>query len=245
VIDHGLALPGTPDKESRADVVTVIDQAGIVRQAIISEPQSTRPTLRKWFSWVIYVGVAGYKFRCQATLLVLPLNDETARACRAGFTAGPNIRVNLVVVDRQSTPHPDAEGGEDCVVQITMLNFLNGKFDLSDPDTRRYVLDQLAKADIRLRGPYTHAVWYLSEPDVRKDLEADMTLTDLYVPFLDDPIITTAAEMLLDVIEARRLAITPEYQALLEECRDPKQIKTWAKRATTAKTIDEIFTPEP
>ena len=111
-IDHGLELPIPMHKEARADVVTIISDAGAVSQVIITEPQTGRLDKQKWFSWVIYVGVAGFTFQCEVTLLVLPLTDDAARACRLGFATGPNFQVRLIVVDRLSTPHPDAVGGE-------------------------------------------------------------------------------------------------------------------------------------
>ena len=46
-IDHGLELSGRIHKEARADVVTVINDAGAVSQVIISEPQTDRPDKKK------------------------------------------------------------------------------------------------------------------------------------------------------------------------------------------------------
>jgi hypothetical protein len=255
LIDHGLDMPGPPHRERRADVVTVINEAGKVCQVIISEPQSTEPDLEKWFSWIVYIGVAGRTFSSLVTLLVVPLNDETARVCRLGFYAGPNLRLNLVVADRESIPHPDKADGENCALQVTMLNALTGGFDLAERDTRRYVLAKLAQAEPRLRTTYTRVLWFLAEPEVRKDMEEDMTLAELRVPFLDDPIDEGIAKgrtegrtegevtMLLHIIKTRRISLSEADRDLVTSCADRTQLEYWAERALEARTADDIFRP--
>jgi len=248
LIDHGLDMPGPSHRERRADVVTVINNSGKVCQVIISEPQSTEPDLDKWFSWVVYIGVAGRTFRSLVTLLVVPLNDATAGACKLGFYAGPNLRLNLVVADRESTPHPDAAGGHACSLQVMMLNALTGKFDLAKPDTRRYVLAKLAGAEPQLRTSYTRVLWFLAEPEVRRDMEADMTLTDLRVPFLDDPLDEARTEgeaaMLLHIIKARGITLSEADRALVKSSvGDRAQLECWAELALEAETADDIFRP--
>ncbi|MGD0560126.1 MAG: hypothetical protein ABSA93_34810 [Streptosporangiaceae bacterium] len=154
--------------------------------------------------------------------LPIPMHKEA----RADVVTIPNFQVRLIVVDRLSTPHPDALGGEACVVQVTMLSVLNGSFDLADPDVRKY-------------------------------LEDDMNLADLRVPFLDDPVDEALAKgqaigeargvargeakLLRRIIQTRGFSITSRYQAMVEDCTDLEQIETWAERAVTAETIDDIF----
>jgi hypothetical protein len=104
---------------------------------------------------------------------------------------------------------------------------------------------------------YTRVIWHLADPDVRKYLEDDMNLADLRVPFLDDPVDEALAKgqaigeargvargeakLLRRIIQTRGFSITSRYQAMVEDCMDLEQIETWAERAVTAETIDDIF----
>lgn len=152
------------------------------------------------------------------------------------------------MVDRQSTPHPEALGGEACVLQVTMLRALNGAFDLTDHETRRHVVAKLSNAG-QIGKTYTRVIWHLADPDVRKYLEDDMNLADLRVPFLDDPVDEALAKgeaigeakLLRGIIETRGFSIPSRYQAMVENCMELTQLETWAYRAVTAETIDDIF----
>jgi hypothetical protein len=137
-----------------------------------------------------------------------------------------------------------------------MLRVLNGAFDLTDHETRRYVVAKLSGAG-QIGKTYTRVIWHLADPDVRKYLEDDMNLADLRVPFLDDPVDEALAKgqaigeargvargeakLLRRIIQTRGFSITSRYQAMVEDCTDLEQIETWAERAVTAETIDDIF----
>jgi hypothetical protein len=76
-----------------------------------------------------------------------------------------------------------------------------------------------------------------------------MNLADLRVPFLDDPVDEALAKgeaigeakLLRRIIETRGFSMTSRYQEMVEGCTDLEQIETWAERAVTAKTVDDIF----
>ena len=88
----------------------------------------------------------------------------------------------------------------------------------------------------------------LAEPEVRKGMEEDMTLADLRVPFLDDPIDAAKAEgktegkaegevaMLLHIIKARGVALSDADRHLVESSADRTQLEYWAERALGAKS---------
>ncbi|TDC89143.1 hypothetical protein [Actinomadura sp. 7K507] len=50
-----------------------------------------------------------------------------------------------------------------------------------------------------------------------------------------------ASEVLLIVLEARGFAIDDDLRERIASCRDPEQMHTWARRAATAESLDEIF----
>lgn len=49
-------------------------------------------------------------------------------------------------------------------------------------------------------------------------------------------------ELLLIVLESRGFTIDGDIHQRITTCQDLQQIHTWARRVTTAQTLDEIFT---
>lgn len=90
-------------------------------------------------------------------------------------------------------------------------------------------------------------------------MEDDMTLADLRVPFLDDPVEAAIARgrtegrtegraegevaMLLHIITARGITLSETDRDLVESCADRTQLEYWADRALQAKTAEDIFRP--
>jgi hypothetical protein len=52
-----------------------------------------------------------------------------------------------------------------------------------------------------------------------------------------------AAPIVIKYIEAFGFDLTDEQRALVDACRDPKQMKVWADRVTIVRTAEEIFAP--
>jgi hypothetical protein len=246
---HGLALPGSPDEELRADVVTITSRDGAVRQAIISEPQSSPPTMEKWFTWVIYIGVVGRRYGCRVILLVLPLNRKTARACGVTFFTGhPGFNLTLVCAGPGNTPDPGEPGGADVAVQVAMLSFLNGKVDLADANTRNGFFCILGQAGDRLRAQYTGIVCALADSDLRKILEEELTTT-YEETFWDKAINQGVAQgrtegegvALLRVLKNRGLKASASHRREVNSCTSRQQMETWIDLASTASTIEDVF----
>ncbi|MEO3829219.1 hypothetical protein [Actinomadura sp. B10D3] len=49
-------------------------------------------------------------------------------------------------------------------------------------------------------------------------------------------------KVLLVVLEARGFTIDDDLRQRITNCKDLQQLDTWARRAATAQTLDEIFT---
>jgi hypothetical protein len=252
--DLGLALPGLSTVESRADVITITgdDDTGAVRHIVISEPQASPPRQHKWWTWLTYIAIAGRRYQRPVTLLVLALSDSTARACRATFQTGhPRLALAPVLVTRHSTPDLSSPGARPFAAQLTMLSVLNGKFTLSDADTRDYVLEQLTHADERIRTAYTRIIVKIAKPADRKALEEALQ-TKFRVPIIDDAIDKATAQgieqgieqgeadMLLLILE-ERFTVSAETRTIVERCRSIKRLKQWARRALTAQSLDDVF----
>jgi hypothetical protein len=257
VPDIGLAQASKTGIERRADVVMVTaGSTGEVQHVVVGEVQCDPPKQRKWWDWISYVGLAGGRYLRPVTLLVVALSDATARACRHRFETGhPGFALSLVLVTKQTTPHPDSPGAEPFAIQLTMLCILNQKFSLADPDTRNYILARLAQAPEDIREDYTRIIYRLAKPTDRKALE-ETVQTKYPVPFLDNAIekgmaqgiekgmaqgmAQGAADTLLLVLD-ERFDVPENVRDTVNACRDIDQIKNWTRQALTAKTIEDIF----
>lgn len=175
------------EREKRADVVQVIKTSTGHKIALISEVQNSRPKPTKRRSWFCYLANAANDHNCDAILIVIAPTEKIARACAKPYTIGhPGLVLRVIVIGPRNTPHPDSPGAEAVTVELTVLNVLNGNFDLSNPRDRHYVLSKLAGADSVRRHLYSRYL-YLSVPRaVRRQLEEDMNYT-YRVPFLDEP----------------------------------------------------------
>jgi len=49
------------------------------------------------------------------------------------------------------------------------------------------------------------------------------------------------AHVLLAILAARGIAIPEQTRARIVECADPDQLESWATRAATSTTVDEVF----
>jgi len=48
-------------------------------------------------------------------------------------------------------------------------------------------------------------------------------------------------KLLLRILRSRGIDITDEQRQRISECKNPEQIETWADRALTATSADELF----
>ena len=51
----------------------------------------------------------------------------------------------------------------------------------------------------------------------------------------------SATRVLLTILAARGIAIPEQAHARIAECADPDQLESWATRAATSSTIDDVF----
>jgi flagellar biosynthesis GTPase FlhF len=175
------------EREKRADVVQLIKTPAGHKIALISEVQNSRPKRMKRRAWFCYLANAGNDHDCDAILIVIASTERIARACARSFSIGhPGLVLKVIVIGPRNTPHPDSPGAEPVAIELAVLNALNGNFDLSNLDDRRYVLSKLAKADPIRRHDYSKYL-YLSLPQtIQEKVKEDMT-RKYRVDFLDEP----------------------------------------------------------
>jgi len=251
VPDPGLALPRKEQSPlaRRADVVTIIGETAAPELVVVDEIQLDPPDLRKWWSWLVYIAVAGSRYLCPVTLLVLALKDETARKCAAIFETGhPRLRLELQLITRHNTPDPGIPRAAPFASQLTVLGVMNGKYRLDDPQTQAYVLDQLARTDPKLQASYTDSVLQVASEAARQAMEESMrtkyrtTLVDtLLAEGRAEGQAEAAHKLLLGILATRGIAVPEAVSARIMACTDTDLLESWALRAVTAAGLDEVF----
>jgi hypothetical protein len=254
-VDSNLSDPAP--HEWRADIVTAVLHGARAGLAIVNEAQTSRPKRKKRRSWVGYVAVAGDEHDCDVVLLAIALSRDVARSCAKTFRTGhPGFDLTPIVSGPDNTPHPETPGAEEVSVELTVLNVLNGNFDLADAAVRAYVIGKLATATRELRTIYTRYIYRTVPGAVRQAMEEDVK-TSLRVPFIDDAIEEGLAKglaqgleqgipqgegrMLLRMLAARGFVIPADIRELVEGCTDIEQLDRWGERAATAESLAEVF----
>jgi hypothetical protein len=128
--------------------------------------------------------------------------------------------------------------------------------NLDRDDTRRLVLDTLATLDDTRLATYTVFIRAAASPQARKALE-DLMTTRYKDDFVDRLLAEGEAKgkaegeakgkaegealIVLRILTARGLEVPTEIRQRVLSCADTSQLETWADRAATATTLDDVF----
>ena len=128
--------------------------------------------------------------------------------------------------------------------------------NLDRDDTRRLVLDTLATLDDTRLATYTVFIRAAASPQARKALE-DLMTTRYKDDFVDRLLAEGEAKgkaegeakgkaegealIVLRILTARGLEVPTEIRQRVLSCADTSQLETWADRAATAATLDDVF----
>jgi hypothetical protein len=231
--------------ERRADSVVALLSPGGAQLAVIVEVQ-LRYDPAKRYSWPEYLTRVRSAHRCPAVLLVICLRTTTARRCRESISTGhPGFDLAPLVIDATTLPGPGTPGAQQAVPELTVLAVLTGALDLGQDSTRQLVLTTLADLDeVRLRN-YTRFVLNAASDPARRELEALMTTTKFRDTFVDRLLAEGEAKgeakIILRFLAARGFEVPAEIRRMVLACDDLRQLETWADRAATAATLDEVF----
>jgi hypothetical protein len=128
------------------------------------------------------------------------------------------------------------------------LHILTGTLDLSIHEARMFALASIAAAKPDRYHRYVHLIRIFTPQRARQKLE--QTVEDFFKdPFIDRFIeqgkqegrADSAARVLLTILAARGIAIPEQTRARIDECADSDQLESWAARAATSTTADEVF----
>lgn len=242
--DLSASLPA----ELRADAVVVLSGAGDARLAVIVEVQ-LRHDARKRYTWPAYLTQVRAAHRCPAVLLVICAGTSTARRCRAPIRTGhPGFDLAPLVIDSTTIPEPGGHGTAAGGVELLVLAVLTRALDLDQDSVRRLVLARLTSLDASRLKTYTVFVLNAASEAARQALEALMT-TKFKDTFVDRLLaegelkgkVDGVADTILRVLEARGLQVSAETRQRVLSCTDIGLLTTWAERAATATSLDDVF----
>jgi hypothetical protein len=249
--DSNLSVP--EPTELRADVVTVHEGPGR-KIVIVTEVQKDPPDGDKRRAWIAYLALAQVEHKCDAALVVIALRERTARASGRPIPTGhPGFVLTPIVIGPDTTPPPDGPGGGQVSAELAVLAVLTGALDLGDADTRRLVLQAIARLDAGRREIYTRLIRATASAAVRRALE-ELMATVFRDEFIDGLLDQGRAEgraegraageatMLLRVLAVRGFTVPDDIRQRVQSCADLAQLEAWGDRAVTAESIDEIFT---
>jgi hypothetical protein len=182
--------------------------------------------------------------------VVIALRERTARAsCRPIPTGHPGFVLTPIVIGPGTTPSPSGPGAGQVSAELAVLAVLTGALDLGDADTRRLVLQAIARLDAGRREIYTRLIRATASAAVRRALE-ELMATVFRDEFIDGLLDQGRAEgraageatMLLRVLAVRGFTVPDDIRQRVQSCADLAQLEAWGDRAVTAESIDEIFT---
>jgi hypothetical protein len=239
--------------ELRADAVIVLaDQDATapgrgVRLAVVVEVQQARAADKRRV-WPAYLALARAEHNCPTVLLIICPDPATGRWARQPIATGhPGFDLMPLVIDADTTPGPGAPGLSWAAPELAVLCALTGAADLDRDADRRLVLTAIAAARLdedRLET-YTRLVRAAASVAARNALEALMTTTfkdDFIDRYKAEGRAEGAAGMVLRILAARGIEVPGPVRERVQSCTDLGQLETWADKAATAASLQDVFT---
>jgi hypothetical protein len=241
--------------EYRADlVVLLVDDKPVL--AIVVEVQLDIDD-RKLFTWPVYTVGLRARFECPAVVLVVTSNPKVARWAARPIALGPGAFLSPwvigpdkvpVVTDRELTAKdPElgilsvlAHGHDDVEIAVKVaLTALAGIEHLSDRDQyvlySDLILAALSDAARKALQMIPEGYQYQS-PLIRESIEKGRN------EGLSEGRALGQALSVIEVFEAREIAVSEEQRSRIIACSDLDMLSRWHKRAVTVASVDELFT---
>jgi Uma2 family endonuclease len=143
--------------------------------------------------------------------------DRAQDRIRGFRLTGPGAKRYLPIVP-QGGRYASAVLGLDLAVEGGKLRFFHGMAELfGSDDLIRRLTGMVREREAKAEGSEARAEQILAE------MRASV----------------------LEVLEARGIAVAGELREGVDECEDPAELRRWLRRAMTATTADEVFSAEP
>jgi hypothetical protein len=225
--------------ELRADTVVLLHGASD-KLAVVVEVQTSGDLKRKRRVWPAYLTQARAQHDGPAVLMVFCRDRAIARSCGKSIPTGhPEFVLTPIVIGPDGVPAPVRRG--TAAAELAMMAAWAGSSDLRDPEVQVRTLRLIAGLDAETLATYTRIV-LIAAPDEssRRALEALMA-TVFKNEFVDRLQAEGRAQMILQVLAARRIAVPAEIREHVLACTDIAQLDTWGSKAATAQSIEDVF----
>ncbi len=235
-------------------VLSVRDASARPVQVVVVEVQS-RPSRTKPQSWLHYVAHLSAQHRVPVTLVVLALDDRTARWARRPRDFGPCLRLTPTVLG--PADFPEIVSVEQAIVErdlavLTGLIRLAGRGAATHEDEVARIFEgTLRGRSDALRDIYLSLVHGTARHTLRARLTTLLEADDmgaLEIIYEEGKAEGKAegraegeARLLLAILAKRGLVVPPELRQRIHATTDLGLLERWALAALEAATLDAVF----
>ncbi|MFI9509965.1 hypothetical protein [Nocardia sp. NPDC052566] len=240
-------------KEFRGDTALVFaDETGTVVLGIVVEIQLCRDPSRHW-KWPVYVSTLRARLECPAYLVVVCPDSGIAAWCRSPIELGhPGLVLNPLVLGPDAIPIVTDPAVARAEPERAVLSSLaHGEGPQAD-DVFGALLAGLSSTDDERAKLYYDLVAASLSAAARHRLEELMASTFKYEYQSDfarkyvaqgraEGRVVEAARAVLNVLEARGLAISEDTRDQITGCTDIEQLEAWHRRAVVIEAVANLF----
>jgi hypothetical protein len=244
--------------ELKADAVVEYRQAKR-RFAVIVEVQNA-PDKDKSYAWPFYLMGARYRLRCPVKLLVICLSRRAAAWAaqtidceHPGMTLTPIVfgpdQIPQVVTPEEATRVPELAvlsalahgGGQDG--EKTLASLVDA-YGVLDDDHRALYHDVVSAVLPQAAQHYLETLMKLKNYEYQSDFARHYFSKGKAEGRAEGKAqgeVESAAKIILRVLAARGVCVSPEARARITGCGDLAQLEAWAERAAVVSTTAELF----
>jgi hypothetical protein len=242
-------LEGTfpvPSPDYHVDLAVVCeDAAGSATLVILVEVQLDDDDDKR-FSWPLYLAAARARFRCDACVLVVAIDERVATWAGTPVSLGPGGQVfRAIVLGPSAVPR----AREPSTPELAVLSAL--AHGATEPETVRLALTSIIQLGKEPGAAYLDLLRYHLGAALEA-LEASMAaserkfLSDYYNDQFErgrtDGKAVGARTALLTVLNARGIPLGDDERARIDGCADVATLDAWVARAVRVTKAAEIFT---
>jgi hypothetical protein len=249
-IDGDVEVAASPENlteiqppERRADLVLIVRApgSGAASFAAIVEVQLRRDPRKRW-TWPAYQAVLRSRLRCPVQIVVVTLDEDTARWCEEPIVLDDlGSRLCPVVIGPSQVPVVTEVERARCHPEVALLGVLAHRraaaafeaartllvaLDDVDEAVRRALEAEMNPEKYEFRSEFMRRI--MAEGEARGEVRGELV---------------ALANAVLKVLEARGLACDAEHRAIVLACSDRAQLEDWLMRAVHVRDADELLAP--
>jgi hypothetical protein len=201
---------------------------------------------RKRFTWPLYQAGLRANLECPACVLVVTPYAEVAEWASSVIETGPTTTFRPLVLGPKAVPVVTNRSIAEAVPELAVLSAM--AHGAGDPETAAKIGFAALGASLGLDDErallYSDLIRVSLADAARKALEALMASMQGYEyqsEFHRRAEAETRAQAVLEILEARDIALTLEQREQIGSCSDLDTLRKWVKRAATIWTADELF----